>query len=282
MTKPRRKRRPDFDDEKGLDEFIFSTKNREYGAYVLRKTSNKNLFFSAFIGLSLMSILYASPLLIHWIRGDERIKTEVIPVTLTPASELMAPPPVLPEKPPEIEPKEVPPQVATRRFVRPEVRPDEEVVEEDLAPTVDELKEAAPSVITQEGVSDIYEDYVIPEPEPEPEPEAEEEPEKVFSYVEDWPEFPGGEKAMYEFLASNIRYPAVARDNNIEGTVIVQFIVREDGSIEEPQVVRGIGGGCDEEALRVVKEMPAWIPGRQNEIAVAVKYNLPIRFALRN
>lgn len=268
------------DDGKRLDEFIFSTKNREYGAYVLRKTSNKNLFFSALIGLSIMSVLYASPLLIHWIRGDERIKTEVIPVTLTPASELMAPPPVLPEKPPEIEAKEAPPQVATRRFVRPEVRPDEEVVEEDLAPTVDELKEAAPSVITQEGVSDIYEDYVIPEPEPVPEPE--DEPEKVFTYVEVWPEFPGGEKAMYDFLATNIKYPAVARDNGIEGTVIVQFIVREDGNIDDPQIVRGIGGGCDEEALRVVKEMPNWIPGEQNNIAVAVKYHLPIRFTIRN
>ncbi|TVR83902.1 MAG: energy transducer TonB [Saprospirales bacterium] len=267
-----------------LDELLFSTKNREYGAYVHRKDYRKNLIFSCFIGISIMSLLYAAPLLIHWIKGDERVTTEVIPVTLTPTAELMAPPPILPEEPPKVEPREEPPKVATRRFVRPEVRPDEEVIEEDLAPTIDELKEAAPSIVTQEGVSDIYEDYVIPEPEPEPDPEPEPEPQpaKVFTFVEQWPEFPGGERALYEFLAQNIVYPAVARSNNIEGTVVIQFVVREDGSIEDPKVVRGIGGGCDEEALRVVKQMPNWIPGEQQGLPVAVKYNIPIRFILRN
>jgi Ca-activated chloride channel family protein len=103
------------------------------------------------------------------------------------------------------------------------------------------------------------------------------EPE-VFTIVESMPEFPGGESALENFLKNNIFYPKAARENHIQGTVYITFVVEKDGSLSDIKVLRGIGGGCDEEALRVVKLMPKWIPGKQNGKAVKVQYTLAVRF----
>ena len=103
---------------------------------------------------------------------------------------------------------------------------------------------------------------------------------QVFQVVEDNPEFPGGEEALMRFLNDNIRYPAIARESGIQGTVFIQFIVERDGSVSNVRVVRGIGGGCDEESLRVVGRMPRWTPGKQRGRAVRVEFVLPIRFTL--
>jgi TonB family protein len=102
----------------------------------------------------------------------------------------------------------------------------------------------------------------------------------IFTVVEKMPEFPGGGYAFYNFLADSIQYPQLAIENKIQGKVYVQFVVEEDGSITNIKVLRGIGGGCDEEALRVIKLMPNWIPGKQNGKPVRVLYNLPIKFIL--
>jgi protein TonB len=107
------------------------------------------------------------------------------------------------------------------------------------------------------------------------------EPE-IFVVVEEMPSFPGGDKALYEYLAKNIKYPAVAKDNGIEGKVYIKFVVNEDGSVSQAQVARGIGGGCDEEALRVVKDMPKWKPGKQRGKNVKVWYTLPVYFKLQS
>lgn len=106
------------------------------------------------------------------------------------------------------------------------------------------------------------------------------EPE-VFVVVEDMPQFPGGDQALLQFLYGELRYPAMALDNRIQGVVVVQFIIDEKGKITKPIILRGIGGGCDEEALRVIALMPDWKPGRQRGLAVRVRYNLPIRFELK-
>jgi protein TonB len=95
------------------------------------------------------------------------------------------------------------------------------------------------------------------------------------------PEYPGGIQALMAFISSKMRYPAMARESNIQGRVYVSFIVEKDGSVSNIQLLRGIGGGCDEEAIRVVGAMPQWQPGRQNGRAVRVAYNLPIRFSLK-
>lgn len=103
---------------------------------------------------------------------------------------------------------------------------------------------------------------------------------EVFVIVEQMPEFPGGEEALYRFLSDSIHYPAQARESGIQGRVFIRFIVNKDGSLYDIKVLRGIGGGCDEEAVRVIKSMPKWIPGRQRNKAVPVQYNLPIKFSL--
>ncbi|WP_342457010.1 TonB family protein [Mucilaginibacter sp. SJ] len=102
----------------------------------------------------------------------------------------------------------------------------------------------------------------------------------VFTSVEQVPEFPGGIEAFGKFLATNIRYPKVARDNNVQGRVIITFVVEEDGSLSNMKVLRGIGSGCDEEAVRVLSISPAWKPGIQNGKKVKVQYSVPVSFAL--
>ena len=95
------------------------------------------------------------------------------------------------------------------------------------------------------------------------------------------PSFKGGEEALFRYLGENIKYPSMAKDAGIKGIVYVNFVVMEDGSIKDVKVLRGIGGGCDEEAMRVVKNMPSWDAGKQRGKPVRVSFNLPIRFTLR-
>lgn len=103
--------------------------------------------------------------------------------------------------------------------------------------------------------------------------------DKVFIAIEQQPKYPGGEQALFKYLAQNIKYPKNARENGISGTVYIQFVVEKDGTIEEVKVLRGIGFGCDEEAIRVVKSMPKWKPGLQRGKPVRVSYNIPINFS---
>ena len=107
-----------------------------------------------------------------------------------------------------------------------------------------------------------------------------EQPE-VYNVVEVDPEFPGGIEALYKYLAENITYPQQAKDSGIQGRVYVTFVVEKDGSITGAEVLRGIGGGCDEEALRVVNAMPKWTPGKQLGEPVRVQFNLPVVFKLK-
>ncbi len=110
--------------------------------------------------------------------------------------------------------------------------------------------------------------------------EEEEEEQKIHIIVEKMPEFPGGAEAMNRYLSRNIKYPLIAQENNIQGRVICQFVVNTDGKIVDVQVVRGVEASLDAEAVRVIKSMPAWTPGKQGGKSVRVKYTLPIRFKL--
>lgn len=116
--------------------------------------------------------------------------------------------------------------------------------------------------------------------EPEPEAPAPEAGQSVFTIVEKMPEFPGGQQALMKYVGSKIRYPEEAMENSIQGTVFVTFVVEPDGRITGVRILRGIGHGCDEEAMRVVKSMPNWTPGKQLGKAVRVQYNLPVRFTM--
>ncbi len=104
---------------------------------------------------------------------------------------------------------------------------------------------------------------------------------EIFTIVEEQPSFPGGEAALMEYLGKNISYPPMAKESGIQGTVFVTFVVEPNGSVTNVKILRGIGGGCDEEAVRVVKNMPTWKPGKQRGKPVRVQFNLPIKFVLQ-
>lgn len=143
-----------------------------------------------------------------------------------------------------------------------EIVDDEEEIEEELE--IEDLE------VDQDTEIEIIEDV-----------EEEVVEEEVFTIVEEMPSFPGGEAKMFEYLANNIRYPQIAKETGISGVVYVNFVVGPDGNISDVKVLRGIGGGTDEEAIRVVKNMPKWKPGKQRGKPVKVSYNLPIRFSLK-
>lgn len=145
-----------------------------------------------------------------------------------------------------------------------EIVDDEEEIEEEL-----EIED------TEDNEDDIIEFVDIPE-------EVVEEPQ-IFTIVEENPEFPGGEKALFEYLGKNTKFPAIAKDAGIQGIVYVQFVVMEDGSINPDmvEILRGVHPALDAEAIRVVKSMPKWSPGKQRGKPVRVYYKLPFRFTLK-
>ena len=165
--------------------------------------------------------------------------------------------------PPTEQPPPPPPVVQLPEII--EV-PDEEEIEEEIEVDLD-------VEVTEETV---IEDIVFEEA-----PE-EEEVEQIFTIVEDKPQFPGGDAAMYKYLGKSIDYPSQARRMGIEGRVFVQFIVGKDGKIRDVQAIKGIGAGCDEEAVRVIKAMPKWKPGKQRGRPVQVRMVLPVFFKLNN
>lgn len=124
--------------------------------------------------------------------------------------------------------------------------------------------------------NEVIEEYVAPEIVEDEVVEAE-----IFTVVEQMPEFPGGMNRLADYLATNIRYPQLARESGIQGRVFINFVVEADGSVTNVRVIRSLGGGCDEEAMRVVRAMPRWTPGRQRGRAVRVSYNLPVNFRLQ-
>lgn len=124
--------------------------------------------------------------------------------------------------------------------------------------------------------NEVMEEYVAPEIEEEEVVEQE-----VFTIVEEMPGYPGGDAKMYEYLGKNIKYPQIARESSIQGRVFVNFVVEPDGSVTNVKVLRGIGGGCDEEAMRVIKSLPKWKPGKQRGKAVRVSYQIPVFFKLQ-
>ena len=154
---------------------------------------------------------------------------------------------------------------------QPEVTTEFEVVEDDKEITNELVVDAE----VKEETKNIEITPVVVEEEEE------EEEEQIFTVVENDPEFPGGMDALYKYLAQNIKYPQLARDNNITGRVYVTFVVERDGSITGCRVLRDIGGGCGQEAIRVVKSMPKWTPGKQRGKAVRVQFNLPVNFNLQ-
>ncbi|MFN8279379.1 MAG: energy transducer TonB [Saprospiraceae bacterium] len=260
-----------------MDDIVFRGRNQSYGAYLLRRLYDKNMSRAIIIGSILFLLMVSMPMIMKAVKGlipknDELVLKEV---TLT------EPPPIDPNKPPPPpQPKVDPPPIKDQiKFVPPKVKKDEEVKEEEPPPpTIEEIKDKEIATETRKGEEGGV-DASLVEPAPPPVVEEKKE-EEVFKYVEQMPEFPDGQKAMYDYIKSNLKYPAIARENDIQGTVVVQFVVTKDGDITRVSVARGIGGGCDEEAVRVVRSMPNWKPGKHNGKAVPVNFTLPIKFKL--
>lgn len=149
---------------------------------------------------------------------------------------------------------------------------DDVIIEADAEP--DLLEEKVPST-EQDQIIETYDMHMGQAVEEE------DQETQIFMVVEQMPEFPGGEEKLYKFLSDSIGYPELAKQNHIQGKVYVAFVVEKDGSVTDARIIRGIGGGCDEEALRVIKLMPKWIPGKQRGIPIRVQYTLPVKFTLQ-
>ncbi|MCB0508624.1 MAG: TonB family protein [Chitinophagales bacterium] len=265
------------------DDIVFDNQNKDYGAYVLRQLVHKNTlrgFLYAMAGFLLLMLLLRLGVL-----TQSNKKEKVVDLEMTDVQIEDVPPPVeaLPPPPP---PPPPPPQRPTVKFVEMIAKKDAEVAEEEPITKVEETKEVAISTVTQEGDKDAK--AIVTDEKPgngpvaAPEPEAPKEPE-IFDRAEVMPGYPGGPVEMMKFLSKNIKYPSLARENNLEGKVIIKFYVDTDGSVKDPKVLKdGVGGGCADEAVRVVNSMPKWTPGTQRGKKVKVYYILPVTFKLAN
>jgi periplasmic protein TonB len=260
-------------DQKWID-VVFSGRNKEYGAYELRRDNGRNTSKALVIALVLFVVFVTANTVINWISGFVPAAKPKVQVTKV----VLSPPPVDLKKPPPPPPPEPPkPKIDQVKFPPPVVKPDAEVKEKP--PTVKELEVADPGQKNIKG--DKNADVTIDEPVGESNAKVtEEDPNKIFTSVEKYPEFPGGLDAFIRYLSKHINYPAVARENGTQGRVIVNFVCEKDGSLTDVKVLRGIGDGCDEEAVRVIKASPKWSPGIQNGRPVRTSYSVPISFTL--
>jgi protein TonB len=256
---------------KPFDEIVFEHRNKEYGAYELRKRYDRNMNLAFIIAISVFVISVSIPAIMDFL---EKIAPKEAPVNveLTLAD---APPLDKDEPPPPPPPPDPPPPVQETIKFTPPVVTEEPIDEKDIPPPQDEIKVQVGKE-TKEGNGEIE----LPT-DGDGNDEIDDTPQQIFTIVEQMPEFPGGEEKLFEYLGKNIKYPSMARENGITGTVYVTFVVEGNGEISDVKKLRGIGGGCDEEAVRVVRSMPAWKPGKQNSKPVRVQYNLPIKFTLR-
>jgi periplasmic protein TonB len=268
-----------------LDEMIFENRNKNYGAYFLRKNYSKFLTKAAIYGISSCLFLIGGAwgyqkFIVPNLDKDEISSVEIdlsaLEEELDEEEEIDIPPP------PEEEPPPPPPELKQVQFLPPEPKADEDVVIQIPPPKDAELKDA---IVSTKNVEGEKADAFTPPPPPPPavtKPAGLGKPkeEEIFTAVEQNPEFPGGTSEMYKYINSKIKYPPAAQRANISGRVFVKFVVEKDGSIGKIEILKGIGFGCDEEAERVIKDMPKWNPGRQNGKNVRVFFTMPVFYQL--
>lgn len=256
---------------------VFDQKNKSYGAYALRRDSNSNTTKALFIAGTLFILLFLSPKIISLINGGERI--DDVHTTTTVVD--LQPPPTVDPKPLELPPPVEPPKAkeTTKQFLPPIVV--DKVVDADPV-MVKDLANANPGQKDIEGAPD-GQIVMITTPGEGVKQAAIVEDNKVydtFVALEVQPTFPGGMDKFYAYLSKSIRYPAAAQEVNAQGKVFLSFIIEKNGTLTDIKVERKLGYGTDEEAVRILKASPKWLPGIQNGKAVRVKYNIPISFTL--
>lgn len=252
-------------------ELVFDDRNKEYGAYELRKHYGTTLAKALGITLFGVAMLFTAQHFLFKPKPYEPVKVVEV-FTITPPST------VKPVTPPRIQPPKPHVEVATVRFPPPVVRPD---IEAEKSPQITELQTAAIGTKNQKGVDD---GTVIDIPEPSNgggmAKVTEDDRPKEMNAVEVLPQPVGGAEAWGRFLQKNMHYPAQAMDAHVQGKVFITFVVGKDGRISDIVVDRGPGYGLNEEATRVLKMAPAWKPGIQNGQPVAVRFTLPITFII--
>ena len=261
-------------------ELIFKDRNKEYGAYDMRLDTPKRHNLATLIVIAVVILVITLPMLIKFItpeRENKIVVNEVTTLAKLPEAEIKRNEELQPMMKPTTPP---PPLKSTIKFTAPVIKKDEEVGEEDEIKSQDELAargNVAISIADVKGNDEIdgqdiadFKDFVAPEVEEE----------EVYIIVEQMPGFPGGEEALLKYISDHMEYPTMAIERGIEGRVTVRFVVNKDGYVENVEVIRGVHELLDKEAVRVIKSLPRWNPGKQNGVAVAVYYNIPVNFTL--
>ncbi|MFT4061807.1 MAG: TonB family protein [Edaphocola sp.] len=258
-------------------DILFEGRNKKYGAYELRKKYSKRAAIAGLISVGVVGGIFAATM----IKPKEKIEA-VAPVDVKDV-QLAEPPPMDPKKPPPPPPVAPPPPVKpTVKFTPPIIKKNEEVHEEEMIkePPKDEKVVVGPADIKGSGDPDAIDPGLSSQSgtgKGGPVEEAGPPVDKIFTSVEQMPTPPFD---VNQYLAKNIRYPAAAREDNIQGRVVLQFVVDKDGSVTDIVIKKDIGGGCGKEAERVVRSMPKWKPGKQNGQPVKVYFTLPVSFKL--
>ena len=265
-------------------DLVFEGRNQAYGAYKLRKgTAKRNVWALIIVGLA-AALLYLGLQLQKMAEANKKVEnTQVVELAKLNTEKKEAK--VEKKEIIKQEPEKVVEQVKSSvKFTAPVIKKDSEVKEEDEI-KLDEVQKSDKAVgaFTVEGNDEVggavlkaKEDIAAPEP-----PKHVVEETKIFTVVEQMPMYPGGDGALMGYLRDNIHYPTVAAENGVQGRVVVGFVVERDGSITDVKILRGVDPSLDREAMRVVKNMPKWTPGKQNGSAVRVKYQVPVSFRLQ-
>jgi protein TonB len=254
---------------KTWDDLVFENKNKEYGAYLVRKSYSQNITAGLGISVSLACLMLIAPQIISKLTGTPPIVNPIVDIIELPIVDFIQPPPV--EPPPA---QQLPPPAQNTQANLP-LQVTTADVDTDV-PTNDEFRNSTPSVDNSTGgVPDGSSVGAIETPPAVVEP-------AVFLIAEVMPQYEGGLKEMFKFVGRKVRYPASARRLGISGTVIVSFVIDKEGRVTDVNVLKGISEDCDKEAVRVVSLLNAWTPGMQNHRAVAVRMTLPIKFTLED
>ena len=268
-------------------DMMFENRNKEYGAYVLRRqTGRRNV-----LSMVAVLILFAAVMIFMIAKNayEAYQKEHAVMDQVTELSALTQ----QKKKEAKVERKEIPvrqeqQQVVEKvkssvKFTAPVIKKDDEVKPEDELKSQDEIMNSkvavgALNVVGNDESGEVLKVKEVIATEPV---KPKEEENKVFDVVEQMPSYPGGMGALMQYLSSHIKYPVIAEENGIQGRVICTFVVERDGSITDVKIAKSVDPSLDKEAMRVVSSMPKWIPGKQNGSAVRVKYTLPVTFRLQ-
>lgn len=273
-------------------DLIFDNRNKTYGGYELRKHYNRRALKA--LGITFTVILFGvgTPFVFSQLNAGQVVASDNIMPDVTTIIDVVMPPPPPPEAPKPPEPVSAPAAVAkTVIFTEPKIEkpdvnpnlkpPDMKELENAVAGPVNNSGEGGDIAATTEKKNTGPFGTGLENTEKKGGGGNGDNNSEPVVFAEVMPEYPGGMAALMAFIRKNLNYPAAAREDDIQGRVIVAFVVNAKGEIENAKVERGIGGGCDAEALRVINAMPRWKPGKQNGHFVKVYYRLPISFKLQ-